>query len=175
MPARLPEPRARGYYDRLAEEILALCRLSRGRALVLTTSYRSLEEVALRVAPELSYPVLCQGDAPRERLLEQFREEVDSVLIATATFWQGVDIAGEALSLLVIDKLPFAPPDDPLVQARCERIEAEGGTGSPSTPSPLRSCSSARASAGSSGAGPTGEWSPSSTPGCERGPTAADS
>ena len=127
VPARLPEPRARGYYDRLAEEILALCRLSRGRALVLTTSYRSLEEVALRVAPELSYPVLCQGDAPRERLLEQFREEVDSVLIATATFWQGVDIAGEALSLLVIDKLPFAPPDDPLVQARCERIEAEGG------------------------------------------------
>ena len=127
VPARLPEPRARGYDDRLAEEILALCRLSRGRALVLTTSYRSLEEVALRVAPELSYPVLCQGDAPRERLLAQFREEVDSVLIATATFWQGVDIAGEALSLLVIDKLPFAPPDDPLVQARCERIEAEGG------------------------------------------------
>ena len=127
VPARLPEPRSRGYYDRLAEEVLALCRLSRGRALVLTTSYRSLEELALRVAPELSYPVLCQGDAPRERLLEQFREEVDSVLIATATFWQGVDVAGEALSLLVIDKLPFAPPDDPLVQARCERIEAQGG------------------------------------------------
>jgi ATP-dependent DNA helicase DinG len=127
VPARLPEPRARGYYDRLGEEVLALCRASRGRALVLTTSHRSLEELALRVAPELSYPVLCQGDAPRERLLERFREEVDSVLIATATFWQGVDVPGEALSLLVIDKLPFAPPDDPLVQARCERITAEGG------------------------------------------------
>jgi ATP-dependent DNA helicase DinG len=94
---------------------------------VLTTSYRALDELALRVAPELSYPVLCQGDAPRERLLERFREEVDSVLLATQTFWQGVDVPGEALSLLVIEKLPFSPPDDPLVHARCERIEAAGG------------------------------------------------
>jgi ATP-dependent DNA helicase DinG len=71
--------------------------------------------------------VLCQGDAPRERLLERFRTDVDSVLVATQTFWQGIDVPGEALSLLVIEKLPFAPPDDPLVQARCERIAAEGG------------------------------------------------
>jgi ATP-dependent DNA helicase DinG len=127
VPARMPEPRAPGYYDRLADEIVALCRASRGRALVLTTSYRALEEVAGRVAAELPYTVLCQGDAPRERLLERFRDEVDSVLIATATFWQGVDVPGESLSLLVIDKLPFAPPDDPLVQARCERISEEGG------------------------------------------------
>lgn len=127
VPARLPEPRARDYYERLAAEVLALCRLSRGRALVLTSSYRALEEIASRIAPGLGYPLLCQGDAPRERLLERFREEVDSVLVATATFWQGVDVPGEALSLLVIDKLPFAPPDDPLVQARCERIAAEGG------------------------------------------------
>jgi ATP-dependent DNA helicase DinG len=127
IPARLPEPRARDYYDRLGEQVLELCRRSRGRALVLTTSYRSLDELALRVAPKLPYPVLCQGDAPRERLLERFRDEVDSVLIATQTFWQGVDVAGESLSLLVIDKLPFAPPDDPLVQARCERISAQGG------------------------------------------------
>jgi ATP-dependent DNA helicase DinG len=71
--------------------------------------------------------VLIQGDAPRERLLERFREEVDSVLIATQTFWQGVDVQGESLSLLVIDKLPFAAPGDPLVEARCERIaRAEG-------------------------------------------------
>jgi ATP-dependent DNA helicase DinG len=127
VPARLPEPRARDYYDRLGEQVLELCRLSRGRALVLTTSYRALDELALRIAPDLPYPVLCQGDAPRERLLERFRDEIDSVLLATQTFWQGVDIAGESLSLLVIDKLPFAPPDDPLVQARCERITALGG------------------------------------------------
>ena len=71
--------------------------------------------------------MLIQGDAPRERLLERFRDEVDTVLIATQTFWQGVDVQGESLSLLVIDKLPFAAPGDPLVEARCERIAREGG------------------------------------------------
>jgi ATP-dependent DNA helicase DinG len=71
--------------------------------------------------------VLRQGDAPRERLLERFRDDVDSILFATSTFWQGVDVQGESLSLLVIDKLPFAAPGDPLVEARCERIAQEGG------------------------------------------------
>jgi ATP-dependent DNA helicase DinG len=127
VPERMPEPRASGYLDRLGEEVVELCRLSRGRALVLTSSYRALDELADRAQAELTFPVLRQGDLPRERLLERFRDEVDSVLVATQTFWQGVDVRGESLSLLVIDKLPFAPPDDPLVQARCERIEAEGG------------------------------------------------
>jgi len=75
----------------------------------------------------LPFEVLVQGDAPRERLLERFSRDVDSVLVATATFWQGVDVPGEALSLLVIDKLPFPAPGDPLVEARCERIGADGG------------------------------------------------
>jgi ATP-dependent DNA helicase DinG len=127
VPEQMPEPRAPGYADRLGSEVLELCRLSRGRALVLTSSYRALDALADRLDSELPYPVLRQGEAPRERLLERFREEVDSVLVATQTFWQGVDVQGEALSLLVIDKLPFAPPDDPIVQARCERITAEGG------------------------------------------------
>jgi ATP-dependent DNA helicase DinG len=127
VPARLPEPRAPGYAERVAEETIALCRLSRGRALVLTTSYRALDELAPRLSGALPFPVLKQGDAPRERLLERFRSQVESVLVATQTFWQGIDVPGEALSLLVIEKLPFAPPDDPLVQARCERIAAEGG------------------------------------------------
>ncbi len=124
---RLPEPRTSGYFERLGEEIGALCGLSGGRALVLTTSYGALEELGSRLKSTLPFPVLRQGDAPRERLLEQFRGEVESVLVATQTFWQGVDVPGESLSLLVIEKLPFAPPDDPLVQARCERIAAEGG------------------------------------------------
>jgi ATP-dependent DNA helicase DinG len=123
----MPEPRSPEAPARVAEEVVALCSLSRGRALVLTTSYRALGEIAGRVRGRLPYPVLVQGEAPRERLLERFRDEVDSVLIATATFWQGVDIPGEALSLLVIDKLPFAAPGDPLHEARCERIVRDGG------------------------------------------------
>jgi ATP-dependent DNA helicase DinG len=127
VPTHMPEPRADGYYARLAEEVVALCNLSRGRALVLTCSYRALDELVDRVRGRLSYPVLVQGEAPRERLLEHFREDVDSVLFATATFWQGVDVQGESLSLLVVDKLPFSAPGDPLVEARCERIVREGG------------------------------------------------
>jgi ATP-dependent DNA helicase DinG len=127
VPARMPEPRADGYYARLADEVVALCNLSRGRALVLTCSYRALDELVDRARGRLAYPVLVQGEAPRERLLERFREDVDSVLFATATFWQGVDIQGESLSLLVVDKLPFSAPGDPLIEARCERIVRDGG------------------------------------------------
>jgi ATP-dependent DNA helicase DinG len=127
VPAQFPEPRSPGYYGRLAEEVVALCNLSRGRALVLASSYRTLDELVERTAGRLAYPVLVQGDAPRERLLERFRNEVDSVLFATATFWQGVDVQGESLSLLIVDKLPFASPGDPLVEARCERIAQHGG------------------------------------------------
>jgi ATP-dependent DNA helicase DinG len=127
VPRSFPEPRAPGYDARVADEVAALCRLSGGRALVLTTSYRALDELAERAAPRIPHPVLVQGDAPRERLLERFRDEVDSVLIATQTFWQGVDVQGDSLSLLVIDKLPFSAPGDPLYEARCERLARAGG------------------------------------------------
>jgi ATP-dependent DNA helicase DinG len=127
VPSAFPEPRSPAYDARLADEVIALCRLSEGRALVLTTSYSRLDALAERVPSRLAYPVLVQGEAPRERLLERFRDEVDSVLIATQTFWQGVDVQGESLSLLVIDKLPFAAPNDPLVEARCEQIARTGG------------------------------------------------
>jgi ATP-dependent DNA helicase DinG len=123
VPRSIAEPRD----EAVAAEIEELCRLSRGRALVLTTSYRMLGTVASRLRDRLSYEVLVQGEAPRERLLERFRAETDSVLVATATFWQGVDVAGESLSLLVMDKLPFASPGDPLTEARCERIVEHGG------------------------------------------------
>jgi ATP-dependent DNA helicase DinG len=127
LPDDMPDPRTEGALERIAEEAAALCELSAGRALVLTSSYRALDAIAARLRGRLPFEVLVQGDAPRERLLERFSRDVDSVLVATATFWQGVDVPGEALSLLVIDKLPFPAPGDPLVEARCERIGAEGG------------------------------------------------
>jgi ATP-dependent DNA helicase DinG len=127
LPRAMPDPTVDGFTERAAEEAVSLLSLSRGRALVLTSSYRALEILRRRVSAGIPYEVLVQGDAPRERLLERFRSDVDSVLLATSTFWQGVDIPGESLSLLVIDKLPFSAPGDPLHEARCEAVEEAGG------------------------------------------------
>ena len=127
LPRAMPDPRSDGFTERAADEIVSLLALSEGRALVLTSSYRALDAYRERVRGRVPYDVLVQGEAPRERLLERFRDEVDSVLIATSTFWQGVDVPGESLSLLVIDKLPFSAPGDPLHEARCEAVERGGG------------------------------------------------
>ena len=123
----MPDPRSDGFIERAADEIVSLLALSEGRALVLTSSYRALDAYRERVRGRVPYDVLVQGEAPRERLLERFRSEVGSVLLATSTFWQGVDVPGESLSLLVIDKLPFSAPGDPLHEARCEAVEQAGG------------------------------------------------
>ena len=127
LPRSMPDPRSEEFAERAAEEIVALLGLSEGRALVLTSSYRALDAYRERVRGRVPYEVLVQGEAPRERLLERFRSEVGSVLLATSTFWQGVDVPGESLSLLVIDKLPFSAPGDPLHEARCEAVERAGG------------------------------------------------
>ncbi len=127
VPQAMPDPRDDAFLERAADEIVALLSLSEGRALVLTSSYRALDSYRERVRGRVPYDVLVQGEAPRERLLERFRDDVASVLLATSTFWQGVDIPGESLSLLVIDKLPFSAPGDPLHEARCEAVEKEGG------------------------------------------------
>jgi ATP-dependent DNA helicase DinG len=127
LPRAMPDPRSDGFTERAADEIVSLLALSEGRALVLTSSYRALDAYREHVRGRVPYDVLVQGEAPRERLLERFRDEVDSVLIATSTFWQGVDVPGESLSLLVIDKLPFSAPGDPLHEARCEAVERGGG------------------------------------------------
>ncbi|MGE3773638.1 MAG: ATP-dependent DNA helicase, partial [Gammaproteobacteria bacterium] len=87
---------------------------------------RALEYCANALRDRLPYPILVQGEAPRARLLEDFKRLGNAVLFGTSTFWEGVDVRGEALSLVVIDKLPFAPPDDPIAKARAERLAAEG-------------------------------------------------
>lgn len=127
LPQAMPDPRSEEFIGRAAEEIVSLLSLSDGRALVLTSSYRALDAYRDRIQGRVPYDVLVQGEAPRERLLERFRDEVGSVLLATSTFWQGVDVPGESLSLLVIDKLPFSAPGDPLHEARCEAVERAGG------------------------------------------------
>ena len=129
LPRDAPDPRAAGWDQAIADHISAIVRASDGRALCLFTSWRALEAVRTLVAPELAaYTVLVQGEAPRERLLEAFRADVRSVLLATQSFWQGVDVRGEACSCVVIDRLPFAVPSDPLVAGRCEQIVRDGGS-----------------------------------------------
>lgn len=122
-----PEPASVGYETALCEEIDALLKITRGRALVLFTSFKGMDLVAEYLSQTLTYPLLVQGTASRSRLLERFREQTDSVLLAVASFWEGVDISGESLSGVIIDKLPFEVPSDPVVQARMRAIETAGG------------------------------------------------
>ena len=129
VPATAPDPREPGWEARIVELLCETVEASGGRALCLFTSHRALRAVSALAAPRLApYTVLVQGQAPRERLLEAFRSDITSVLFATASFWQGVDVRGDALSCVIIDKLPFAVPSDPLVAGRCERIERDGGS-----------------------------------------------
>ncbi len=128
IPERMPEPREPGYPDRLEREIRGLLAASRGRAFVLFSSWKMLDRIAPRLAGDLPWPVLIQGrSGSRDALLDRFRGDTHSVLCGTRSFWEGVDVPGEALSLVVIDKLPFAPPDDPLFEARLRHCEQSGG------------------------------------------------
>jgi ATP-dependent DNA helicase DinG len=127
VPRRMPEPQSPTFVDRAAEEVVGLLELSKGRAFVLFTSYANMNAVAERVAGRVEYPLLIQGEAPKAQLLETFRTTPGAVLFATASFWQGVDVVGEQLSCVIIDKLPFASPGDPVVAARIERLRNEGG------------------------------------------------
>lgn len=126
VPRALPEPRDPEYVSSLVPEIERILRVSRGRAFVLCTSYRVLRELYRLLPARIPYPCKSQEDLPRTRLVEWFRETPGAVLLATATFWEGVDVPGEALSCVIIEKLPFANPDDPVVQARTERMKARG-------------------------------------------------
>lgn len=127
LPQHLPTPDSPEFIPSLADEVAAILEETGGRAFILFTSHRNLRQVHARLAQRQRFTLLVQGEQPKPILLQRFREDVGSVLLGTASFWQGVDVPGETLSCVIIDKLPFAPPDDPMVAARLERIAAQGG------------------------------------------------
>lgn len=127
LPRHLEEPNAPNFLDRAVEELAALIALAQGRTFALFTSTRAMNEAHSRLAHRIPYQVLLQGEKSKKALLADFRRE-PSVLFATQSFWEGVDVQGDALSMVVIDKLPFASPGDPLVAARLDHIKARGGS-----------------------------------------------
>jgi ATP-dependent DNA helicase DinG len=130
IPRHLPDTRSPEGSERLLAEIVTLLQASRGRAFVLFTSYQMLRRIAPALEARLPWTVLTQGlSGSRDSILESFREDTHSVLCGTRSFWEGVDVPGETLSLVVIDKIPFAPPNDPLLAARIRRCEEHGGNG----------------------------------------------
>jgi ATP-dependent DNA helicase DinG len=127
VPPDLPDPRTPQFPAEAADRIRKLLEITRGRAFVLFTSYAQMRDIYQRLLGELDFPMLLQGDAPKSALLEQFRATPNCVLLATSSFWQGVDVQGEQLSCVIIDRLPFAVPSDPVVAARVKAIDAGGG------------------------------------------------
>jgi ATP-dependent DNA helicase DinG len=128
LPPRMPDPRSSGFAEAAADEIVRLLSASEGRAFVLSTSYSQMQILRELVEPEVDFPILMQGESSRSGLLDKFRTTPNSVLFATSSFWQGVDVRGEALSCVIIDKLPFAVPSDPVVAARQRFIDNNGGS-----------------------------------------------
>ncbi|HEV2538962.1 MAG TPA: ATP-dependent DNA helicase [Frateuria sp.] len=126
LPAGLPDPGARDHTERVIDAALPVLEASDGRAFLLFTSHRALRRAAELLADRVPWPLFVQGSAPRHQLLQDFRSSGHGVLLGAASFWEGVDVAGDALSVVVIDKLPFAAPDDPVLQARLDALEQSG-------------------------------------------------
>lgn len=127
LPPEMPDPRDAEFPEAAAECIRRVLDITKGRAFCLFTSYSQMRDLYERLLPVLDYPILLHGTAPRKALLEEFRATPNAVLFGTSSFWQGVDVQGEALSCVIIDRLPFAVPNDPVVQARMKAIEDAGG------------------------------------------------
>lgn len=123
----MPEPSMPGFEDACAERALELARITGGGAFVLCTSNRAMRSIHASLVGRTGGPLMVQGEAPKHVLLDRFRMSGEAILVATMSFWEGVDVPGNALRLVVIDKIPFAVPTDPVVAARCSKIEAEGG------------------------------------------------
>ena len=127
IPKDLPKPNSPEFAPKVAERTADILKRTGGRALVLFTSYHNLNLVFKILEGRIPYTLYRQGDAPRSVLLEEFKRDINSVLLATTSFWQGVDVPGESLSCLIIDKLPFDSPGEPLVAARIDTIREQGG------------------------------------------------
>ena len=127
VPRGMPQPSDPGYTRAVVDLVLPIVEASAGRAFLLFTSHRALREAADLLHEHLTFPLLVQGNAPKAELLERFVEHGNAVLLGTASFWEGVDVRGEALSVVVIDKLPFASPGDPVLQARLDAVRRHGG------------------------------------------------
>ena len=127
LPPGIPEPSRPGFDEAVANVAVGVLAASRGRAFLLFTSHRALRAVRKALDGRVPWPLFTQGERPRGELLDRFVETPDSVLLGTQSFWEGVDIRGDALSLVLIDKLPFAPPDDPLLAARADAVRRDGG------------------------------------------------
>ena len=127
LPENMPEPNSEGYNAAVLTTAMDVIQASQGRTFLLFTSYRALNEAKKSLQSHCPYPLLVQGDAPRNELLERFRELGNAVLLGTSSFWEGVDVRGDALSCVLIDKLPFASPGDPVLQARIDALRQRGG------------------------------------------------
>jgi len=127
LPVGLPEPREASFVPELLQQVRPVLKASKGRAFMLFTSHRALRQAAELLAGTIDHPLFVQGEMPRSMLLEAFRESGDGILLGSASFWGGVDVMGEALSLVIIDKLPFAPPNDPVMVARSNQLRQHGG------------------------------------------------
>ncbi len=127
LPENLPEPSEHAFVPELLEQVRPVLEASRGRAFMLFTSHRALKQAAELLADSIEHPLFVQGEMPRSRLLEAFRDSGDGILLGSTSFWGGVDVMGDALSLVIIDKLPFAPPNDPVIAARSKQLREQGG------------------------------------------------